>query len=113
MLRNFFLVTIRNLFRNKTFSVINILGLSLGMASSLLIFLWVHDELSMDNYPKNKANIYSVYEREFSDGKVSAGPWTQGLLANELKRKIAGIQYASGYDVTSATFGLGEKNITF
>jgi hypothetical protein len=43
MLRNYFLIAIRNLKKNKIFSFINILGLALGMACSLLILLWVQD----------------------------------------------------------------------
>jgi putative ABC transport system permease protein len=113
MIKNFFLVTIRNMFRNKAFSTINILGLSLGMACSLLIILWVQDELNMDAFHKNKANIYAVYEREFTEGKVNGGLWTQGILANELKRTVPQIKYASGFDgELSATFGVGEKFIT-
>lgn len=113
MIKNFFLVTIRNMYRNKAFSMINILGLSLGMACSLLIILWVQDELSIDAYHKNKGNIYAVYEREFTEGKVNGGLWTQGLLANELKRTVPEIRYASAFDGhLSATFGVGEKFIT-
>jgi putative ABC transport system permease protein len=50
MLRNFFLVTLRNLWRNKSFSAINILGLAIGMAAALLIGLWVHNEVSYDRF---------------------------------------------------------------
>ncbi|GGB03802.1 ABC transporter permease [Puia dinghuensis] len=86
----------RQLARNKAFSLINILGLALGMACSLLIFLWVKDESSVDTF-NTKATIYDVYERVFSEGKVEAGPNTPGPLAEELKRKIPEIKFASGY----------------
>ena len=48
MIKNYLLVAIRNLKRNKTFSFINILGLGLGMACSLMIMLWVQSEYSVD-----------------------------------------------------------------
>ncbi|HEY1869589.1 MAG TPA: ABC transporter permease [Chitinophagaceae bacterium] len=98
MFRNYFITAIRNFWRNKIFSIINILGLSLGMAASLVIFLWVHDELSINAFHKNSANMYAVYEREFSDGKVNGGLFTQGLLSGELKKKIPEIKWASGFD---------------
>jgi len=60
MLRNFFKVSIRNLVRNKTYSFINILGLSIGMACSIIIFLFVFDELSYDKYHENADEIYRV-----------------------------------------------------
>ncbi|PUZ26851.1 FtsX-like permease family protein [Chitinophaga costaii] len=113
MIKNFFLVAIRNMVRNKTFSIINILGLSLGMASSLLIFLWVHDEQQVDAFHTNATPVYAVYEREFSDGKINGGLWTQGILANELKRSVPEIKYASGFDGNqSATFEVGGKILT-
>lgn len=54
MLRNYLKTAFRNLWRNKSFSAINILGLTIGMASSLLILLWVRNELSYDRF-----NIYA------------------------------------------------------
>jgi len=60
MLRNFLKVSIRNLVRNKTYSLINILGLSIGMACSIIIFLFILDELSYDRYHDNANNIYRV-----------------------------------------------------
>ena len=115
MFRNYLKIAWRNIIRNKTFSFINIFGLGLGTAASLLIFLWVQDELAVDAFHKNGANIYTVYEREFSDGKINGGLWTQGLLAGELKKKFPEIHYATGFDNqqnNSATFSSGEKNIT-
>jgi len=60
MLRNFFKVSIRNLVRNKTYSFINILGLSIGMACSIIIFLFIFDELSYDKYHEKADQIYRV-----------------------------------------------------
>ena len=60
MLRNFFKVSIRNLIRNKTYSFINILGLSIGMACSIIIFLFVFDELSYDKFNEKADQIYRI-----------------------------------------------------
>jgi len=73
--------------RNKAFSLINIAGLGLGMACSLLIFLWVQDEKGMDKFHAHGKNLYLVYERVISAGKMDAGPWTPGLLAQELRAR--------------------------
>ena len=68
---------------------------STGLACSLLIILWVKDEHSVDAFHTNGKQLYQVYERNFYDGKVDAGYPTQGLLAEELKRVIPEVQYAS------------------
>jgi putative ABC transport system permease protein len=102
MFRNYLKTAWRNITRNKAFSAINILGLALGLCCSLLIFLWVYDEYSVDAFQKNGKLLYQVYERNFYDGKVDASYSTQGLLAEELKRVIPEVQYASGFEHASA-----------
>ena len=114
MFKNYFTTAWRNITRNKAFSLINILGLALGLASSLFIFLWVNDERSVDAFHKNGKQLFQVYERNYYDGKVEADYPTQGLLAEELKRNIPQIQYASGFEYVSApgtknTFAAGDK----
>lgn len=102
MLKNYFKTAWRNLIRNKAFSFINICGLALGLACSLLIILWVQDERSVDGFHVNNKQLYQVYERWHQDGKVEASYPTQGLLAGELKKEIPEVQYASGFEYASA-----------
>src|SRR4029078_12178791 len=116
MFKNYFKLAWRNLVRNKAFSAINILGLALGLACSLLIMLWVADERSVDNFHANGKQLFQVYERQYYDGKVEASYPTQGLLADELKKVIPEVQYASGLEYAAApgsrsTFEAGDKII--
>jgi len=97
---SYFKIAWRNLFRQKAFSFINIFGLAIGMACSLLIMLWVQDEISVDAFHANKKQLYQVYERQYADGKVEATYVTQGLLADELKKTIPEVQYASPMEHT-------------
>ncbi len=62
MLKNYIITALRNLLKNKGFSVINILGLSIGLASFMLISLYVYHELTMDSYHKNANRIYRIVE---------------------------------------------------
>jgi predicted permease len=115
MLKNYLLTAWRNLARNKAFSLINILGLALGLACSLLILLWVRDERRMDAFHARGSQLYAVYERVFSEGKVDAGLKTPGLLARELKRKIPGVRYATTYDHhegEETVFSLDDKHLS-
>lgn len=102
MLRNYIKTAWRSLRRYKAFSAINIMGLALGMTCSLLILLWVNDERSIDGFHAHGKDLYQVYERDYSDGKVGAGYSTQGLLADELKRVIPEIKYSSSLDDAAA-----------
>ncbi len=68
MFRNYFLIALRNLSRQKLYSLINILGLAVGLACTILIYLWVNDELSYDKFHENGENIYRVVENQFYAG---------------------------------------------
>ena len=96
MIKNYVKTAWRNLFRNKAFSLINVMGLALGLACSLLIMLWVNDEFNVNAFHKNKTQLYSVFERRYNDGKINAGYATQGLMADEMKRVFPEVQYATG-----------------
>lgn len=107
---NYLKIAWRNLVKNKTFSLINILGLALGMACSLLIMLWVYDELNIDAFHVNKERIYSIYERQYHDGQINTHFSTPGLLADEIKRVIPEVQYATGADGSNRNaFQVGDK----
>ncbi|MFC5410145.1 ABC transporter permease [Larkinella bovis] len=97
MIRNYGTVAWRNLIRNKLFSAINVLGLALGMTASLLIFLWIRDELSIGRQYAHSAQLYRIMEREYTDGKVVADDDTPGLLADELKKEFPEVVYAAGF----------------
>src|SRR5213592_3890912 len=97
MFKNYFKTAFRNLWRNKAFSLINIMGLALGLACSLLIMLWVNDEYNVDAFHKNGSQLYSVFERQYRDGQIDAGYYTPGIMADEMKRVFPEVQYATNY----------------
>jgi putative ABC transport system permease protein len=72
MLKNYFKTAFRNLYRNKGFAVINILGLTIGLASVIFIFLWIQNELTYDRYNVHAERTYRV-SREFlnADGSTN------------------------------------------
>ncbi|MBO0934647.1 ABC transporter permease [Fibrella sp. HMF5036] len=95
MLRNYLKIAWRNLVRSKTFSTINVLGLALGMASSLLIWLWVQDELRIGTQYPSAQHLHRVMEHEIADGRIVTDEDTPGLLADELKRVLPEVVYAA------------------
>jgi putative ABC transport system permease protein len=68
MIRNYFKIALRNLLKNSVYSFINLFGLAVGLASSLLILLWVNDELTYDQFHQNKETIFQVYANSKGDG---------------------------------------------
>ena len=76
----------RNIFKHKGFSLINVTGLAVGLAASLLILLWVQDELSFEKFNLNAKNIYRVEEDQFYSGDrfhVSVTPHPAGPVWKE------------------------------
>ncbi|GAB2577621.1 ABC transporter permease [Spirosoma areae] len=95
MFRNYVKIAWRNLWKNKTFSFINILGLALGMACSLLIMIWVQDERHMDRFHLNDSRLYRVMENQHYTGVINTYPSTPGILAENIVKDIPEIQLAS------------------
>lgn len=85
MFKNYFKSAFRNLQRNKVYSIINIAGLSLGLACAMLIMLYVKDEVSFDRFHKNVHNIYRVVSRSprgqnmVSTGVLQGPKFTQNV----------------------------------
>ncbi|HEV3223488.1 MAG TPA: ABC transporter permease [Puia sp.] len=86
MFRNYLKIAWRNLLKNKAFSFLNISGLAIGMASALMIMLWVQNEVSYDQFHKNKDYIYEAWNRGVSDGKVQCWDNTPNILGATLKK---------------------------
>jgi putative ABC transport system permease protein len=92
MIKNFFIIAARNISRHKIFTFINVTGLAIGLAASLLIVLWVQEELSYEKYNINAGNIYRVEEDQFYSGQryhVTVTPHPSGP---EWKEKIPEIR---------------------
>jgi ABC-type antimicrobial peptide transport system permease subunit len=98
MLRNYFLVTFRNLRKNGFYSFINISGLAIGITCSILILLWVADETSFDKFLPKSDRLYQVWVNAYFDGKVNS--WTSVPLptAEAMKPADANIARAAVTD---------------
>lgn len=94
MIKNYFLIVLRNLTKNGFYSFINIGGLAIGLACSMVILLWVHDELSYDDFQANRDRLFRVN----LNGQGDAGMYTQMAaplaLWEELKTD-PGIEYVT------------------
>jgi predicted permease len=95
MLHHFLLLVYRNFLRSKSYFLINLIGLSAGLTCTLLIFLWVSDELGMNKFHEKDARLYQIMEHQkYADGIMTTSS-TPGLLAETLKAEFPEVEYAA------------------
>lgn len=91
MLRNYFKIAFRSLFKNKVYSFINIFGLAVGLAGTMLLLLWIENELSFDQFYEKKDRIYQAYNRNTFDGELYCWGTTPAPLGPALKAEYPDI----------------------
>ena len=94
MLKNYFKIAFRLLLRNKTFSIINIVGLAVGLCSSMIIYLYVSHQLSYDKLHDDADSIYRFIMQEEDNGKMLVHPYTRLPLAPALIQDFPEIDIA-------------------
>jgi len=86
---NYFTTTIRSLRRNKGFTAINISGLAIGLASAIVLLLWIRNDLSYDQFHLKRDRVYLAATRAPLDGQLEVDFRTPMVLASELKKRYA------------------------
>jgi putative ABC transport system permease protein len=114
MFTNYLKIAFRNLKKYKGYSFINILGLSIGMTCTILILLWVQDELSYDHFFPNAERVYRVIDTEnYSDVDVPMFSMNPPALAQTLVDEYPEIKDAARLrTIKSAVVQYGEKRFT-
>ena len=97
MIKNYLKTAFRSFRRHRSSFLINVVGLSIGMACSILILLWVFDELNHDRFHENVDQIYQVMEHQIYSGDVFTTHSTPGVLAPTLKEEVPEFQYVASY----------------
>ncbi|MEP6673699.1 MAG: ABC transporter permease [Ferruginibacter sp.] len=112
MLKNYFKIAFRNLQRNKVFAAINILGLTVGMASAILILLWVQDELGYDRFYDKTDRLYLMYNRDkVGDGNVHSWNSTPKVMAATLKKDYPEVENVTRFNNITFLLTSGEKKL--
>ncbi|MFA9455085.1 MAG: ABC transporter permease, partial [Candidatus Aminicenantaceae bacterium] len=97
MLKNYLKIAFRNLWGRKLFSFINVFGLAMGLSICFIIFLWVNQELSYDDFHENADRIYRVERRIWRDSLQSRWPITGGAYRQALLDDIPEIEDATRF----------------
>jgi ABC-type antimicrobial peptide transport system permease subunit len=112
MIRNYIKIAWRNLVKDRSFSLINILGLAIGMASAILIMLWIQYEMGYDKFHEKKDRIYEVWNRVNRNGEISSWNTTPRILGPTLKKDFPEVEHAVRVDwENSYLFSVGEKQL--
>jgi putative ABC transport system permease protein len=99
MVRNYFKIALRNIKRYSSYSILNISGLAIGMASAVLILLWVQEEWSYDRHFTNADDLYRVLEtQQYGGGDVFQTALTPNGLAPDLKKEYPEVIRSSRYE---------------
>lgn len=110
MLKNFFKVAFRNLWKNKRFSLINITGLAIGMASAMLLLFWIYDEISYDRFHMKGDRIYEAWNRAEFSGELHCWNTTPKILARTMEHDFPEVESAVRVNWPSNyLFTVGEK----
>ncbi|MDB5128455.1 ABC transporter permease [Mucilaginibacter sp.] len=115
MIRNYFKIAWRNLVKDKQFTLLNVVGLSAGIACTLLIYLWVHDEVSYDKFFENDSQVYQVMEHRKGGENQGLTDESSGLVSEVLKVQNPEVLYAAAVAPADwyqkFTLSSGDKNI--
>ncbi|MBU1820848.1 MAG: ABC transporter permease [Bacteroidetes bacterium] len=112
MIRNYFRIAFRNLWRNKTFSLITILGLAVGLACCLLLFMYVSHELSYDDFQQKADRTVRVTMEYSMDGNVGKVPVTGTKVAPEFVRAFPEVEAGARLLNSSAVVRNGEQRFS-
>ena len=110
MFRNYLLTALRNVWKNKTYSFLNIFGLAIGITCAGLIFLWVEAELNYDPYPKREL-IYNVRTNQTYNSLIRTFSSSPGPLAAAMKAEIPGVTNTCRIRNSQSLFSLGDKSV--
>ena len=114
MIKSYIKIAWRNLLKDRLFTLLNLLGLSTGLACTLLIYLWVTDELHVDKFNEKDSRLYEVLKKvSDAEGSVRISKNTQGLLAKSMADELPEVEYAVPVrrDDNLSILSFGDKHI--
>jgi putative ABC transport system permease protein len=95
MFKNNLKIAWRNLMKDRQFTLLNLLGLSSGIACTLLIYLWVHDEYQFDKFHEKDSQLYQLMEHRKSASQVTIADESSGILAETVAAQMPEVEYAA------------------
>ena len=113
MFTNYLKIVIRNFLKYKAYSFINVAGLAIGMACTILILLWIQDELSYDRFHKNADQIYRVVKYSDYGGNELHVALTPGPLSQAMKEELPEVIKATSFDFAGGMVKYKNKSFNY
>jgi putative ABC transport system permease protein len=116
MFKNYLKIAWRNLLKERQFTLLNLIGLSTGLACTFLIYLWINDELHVDKYNEKDAQLYQVMANHKNQDGIKTITHTAGLLADALAAEMPEVEKAvtvlpASWFSNSGTISFGETHL--
>ena len=113
MLKSYFVFAWRNLVKDRQFTILNLLGLSIGLACTLLIYSWIQNERGVDKFNKNDDRLFAVMKTSpNADGTIGMYGSTQGMLAQTTAAELPEVEFAvATREVDAGIISAAEKHI--
>ncbi|MFK7774152.1 MAG: ABC transporter permease [Saprospiraceae bacterium] len=101
----------RNFKKDKSTFLINLIGLSTGLACAIMIFMWVNDEINVDKFHKNDAHLYQVLSHHFGNEKIVTWKSTPALFGDAAKEEMPEVKDAASSSRAFDAYGLTSNNV--
>jgi ABC-type antimicrobial peptide transport system permease subunit len=111
MLKNYLKIALRHLRKSKGFSAINIIGLAIGMASAMLILLWIQNEMSHDRFHEKIDRLYIINNRDHFNGELWAWSNTPKIMGPSLKKDYPEVEDFARVNDNIFLLTVGEKHL--
>src|SRR6201985_2413985 len=105
MIKNYFKIALRSFWKHKLFTFINIIGLSIGISASVVIYLIVHFDLTFDKFHQDDDRIYRVVSNFSFQGELGYNAGVCGPLARAMKTQVPGAEIVAPF------FSLSQPNV--
>jgi ABC-type antimicrobial peptide transport system permease subunit len=114
MIKNYFKIALRSFWKHKLFTLINVIGLSIGISAAVVIYLIVNYDFTFDKFHKDTDRIYRIVSNFSFQGDVGHNPGVCGPLAGAVKTQVTGVEITAPMytmDANPDVFIAGKSNV--
>jgi len=111
MLKHYFKIAIRNLWKYRFFTLVNVSGLAVGMSGALLLLLWIADQFSFDKFHENGKSIYKLYSNQVINQDIFTAPSVSEPLTDLIKNKTPEVKQITRLIEVVKTIKYADKSI--
>ncbi|MEM7109466.1 MAG: ABC transporter permease, partial [Bacteroidota bacterium] len=112
MLNNYFKIALRNLYKQKLYTLINTFGLTFGIACFVFISLWIWDELKYDSFHQNGANLYQVFTEKSGEKDKTIVPYIPSAIIEPVRDQVPEVKGIARVFLATIAFEKGDTKFS-